>query len=89
MGENIPRRLSSFRKHLLAFEKAVTRHKCVAATHIFVVMISTEDRRKKTYALPIQCIPCQGLKNRQARDFCNKVVKEMEDRNMFVAGVIT
>ena len=42
-GDNIPRHLTNVRERLLSFIRRVTRHKRVAATHILVFMISTED----------------------------------------------
>ena len=66
--DNIARKLSSLRDELTEFVKGLTRHQRVAATHCLVVMISTEERRRKPYALPIQCLPCRGLKDSQVRD---------------------
>ena len=59
--ENIPKRLKSLRKDMVSVIKGVTRHQHTAATHILVFMISNEKRRKKPYAIPIQCIPYKSL----------------------------
>jgi hypothetical protein len=58
---NLPRRLTSLRKRLTLITKALCRHKRTATTHVFVFMIGTEDRAKKLYSLPVQCIPYKGL----------------------------
>ena len=49
-------------------------------------MISTEERSKKPYALPVQCLPYKGLKDGEVREIGNKVIQEMHKRNMKVAG---
>ena len=58
---NLPRRPTTLRKRLTAMTKALSRHKRAAATHVFVFMIGTEDRMKKPYSIPVQCIPYKGL----------------------------
>ena len=62
---NLPRRLTTLRKRLASMTKALSRHKRTAATHVFVFMIGTEDRAKKPYSLPIQCIPYKGLSDKK------------------------
>jgi len=59
--ENIPSQLTTIHTKLLAFIKGVTCHQRIPATHVLVFMTSSEDRRKKPYALSIQCIPYKGL----------------------------
>ena len=59
------------------------RNKRTAATHILAVMISTECRSKKPYALPIQCISYVGIAVKQMRD---RVVSAMVSRGMEVNG---
>ena len=49
-------------------------------------MISTEDRRKKPYAIPVQCMPYQGLTDSKVRDLANSIISEMAKRKMNVAG---
>lgn len=84
--KNIPRRLTDLREKLKAFVKDVTRHHRTAATHVFVIMISPEDRSSKPYALPVQCVPYVGMPEVTARKLVNQVIKEMVSRNMNVAG---
>jgi len=84
--ENIPSQLTTVRTKLLAFIKGVTRHRRIPATHILVFMISNEDRRKKPYALPIQCIPYKGLTDAKIRQLANNIISEMVKRKMNVAG---
>lgn len=84
--DNLARKLTSTREKLVSFVRGVTKFKRTAATHILVVMISTEDRKQKPYAIPIQCLPYKGLKDMEVRDLIDKIIKEMVDRNMKVAG---
>jgi len=49
-------------------------------------MISNEERDKKPYALPVQCIPYKGLSDSMVRQLANKIIREMNARNMKVAG---
>ena len=53
---------------------------------ILVFMISSEDRRKKPYALPVQCVPYKGLSDCKVRDLANNIISEMVKRKMNVAG---
>ena len=75
--ENIPNQLQVTRQTLIAFIKGVTRHQHTAATHILVFMISEETRRRKPYALPVQCLPYNGLADTKVRDFANEIINEM------------
>ena len=72
--ENFPSQLSSIRKRLA---KGVIRHQRTAASHILVFMISTEDRTKKPYALPIQCVPYKGLSDSKVRDLANNIISDI------------
>ena len=83
---NMTRQLTSLRGQLKSFVKSVTRYQRTAATHILVVMISPEERNHKPYALPVQCIPYNGLKDMEARALTDEVIKYMTDRGMKVAG---
>ena len=84
--KNIPRRLSSIRERLLEVIQGVFRFKRVAASHVFVMMISSELRNKKPYAVPIQCLPYAGLKETNMRSMVRLVVQEMVKQGMKVAG---
>lgn len=85
-GYNIPLKITNVRDEATQFVKGVTRCKRTAATHCLVVMIGTEERNKKPYALPVQCMPYKGLKDNEVRKICNQVIQEMYKRNMNVAG---
>ena len=50
-------RLSQVKSLLQDIVKGFYRYRRTAATHVLVIMISTETRTKKPYALPIQCLP--------------------------------
>jgi len=84
--DNVPSQLSQLRQKLVCFIKSVTRHQRTPATHVLVFMISTEDRRRKPYALPVQCIPYKGLTDAKLRELANNVIAEMTKRKMRVAG---
>jgi len=84
--DNIPSQLCTFRHKLVSFIKGVTRHQRTPATHILVFMISTEDRRRKPYALPVQCIPYVGLGDAKICELANNIITEMVKRKMNVAG---
>lgn len=86
VAENLPQTFSSVRKRLGVFIKGVTRHKRTAATHLLVFMISPEERNKKPYAIPVQCIPYSGLSDSKIRILANLVIEEMVKRNMKIAG---
>ena len=55
--------------------KGVYRFRRVPASHVFVLMISSELRNKKPYAVPIQCLPYAGLKEVDMRRMVNLVVQ--------------
>ena len=67
--------------------KKVTRHQRTAATHILVFMISNEERRKKPYAMPVQCMPYTSLSDFKVRELANLIIGEMTSRKMKVAGI--
>ena len=66
--------------------KGVFRFKRTPATHIFVLIISSELRDKKPYAVPIQFFPYAGLKEVDMRRIVTQLVKEMVRNGMQVAG---
>ena len=84
---NVSLRITNLRSELTKFEKILTHHQRTAATHCLVIMISAEERNRKPYALPIQCLPYKGLKDSEIRDIGNKVIQEMHKRGMKVAGI--
>ena len=84
--ENLPRTLQTIRQKTITFVKGVVRHQRTAATHVLVFMISNEERNKKPYALPIQCLPYKGLSDNKVRELANRIIAEMVKRKMKVAG---
>lgn len=85
--DNVTLKVTNVRNDLTRFVKYVTRRQHTAATHCLVVMISTEERNRKQYALPIQCIPYKSLKDSGVRDIGNKVIQKMHKWNIKVAGM--
>ena len=84
---NFAGKFTQIRSKLSAFVKCLYRFKLTPASHIFVVMISSAQRNKKPYALPVQSIPYAGLKERDIRRLVNAVVKETVNAGMKVAGI--
>ena len=60
---NFSRRLSHLKCALHELVKGFYRYQRTAAAHVLVIMISTETRNKKPYALPVQCIPYKSFKD--------------------------
>lgn len=83
---NVARQLSDIRETVTSLVQDLTRQKRIPATHIFVLMISSELRDIKPYALPVQCLPYHSITQQQLRQLVSKLVKEMTSRGMKVAG---
>lgn len=83
---NAPRKLSLLPDKMLTFLQGLYQFRRVAATHIFILMISPEQRDSKPYALPVQCIPYVSLKHSTCRRLVNGLISEMTSRGMKVAG---
>lgn len=83
---NVARQLSNIRDSLSSFIQDLSRHQRVMATHIFVLMISSELRNTKPYAVPVQCLPYRSMKHHQLRNIVCTLIKEMKQRGMRVAG---
>lgn len=84
---NMARKITGLQLSLTEFVKGLSKHQRTAATHIWAILISPEERNAKPYALPVQCIPYVGLTDNQARELVNKVIQEMVNRGMRVAGM--
>ena len=54
---NIPNELGSIRTKLCEIIKRTAYFRRNLATHMFVMMVCSETCRKKSYALPLQCLP--------------------------------
>ncbi|XP_066270847.1 uncharacterized protein [Branchiostoma lanceolatum] len=48
-----------------------------AATHVLVIMLSDEERKRKPYALPVQFIPYHSLRDQWIRDLTRKLKERM------------
>ena len=83
---NLPQKLSSIRSRLCDFTKGLFHFKRVPASHIFCVMISSELRKCKPYAIPVQCLPYAALKEQDIRQIVNNLIEEMVKLGMKVAG---
>ena len=87
LSSNVPRHLCVLRERLTLMLKGVYRFYCTAATHVLVIMTSPEERTRKPYALPVQCIPYTSLTDKQCRHLTDKVIVEMHRRTMKVSGM--
>lgn len=57
-----------------------------AATHVFIFLLSDEQRNKKPYCLPIQYVPYHSLKDQTVRELTNKIREEMANLGMLSIG---
>ena len=84
---NVPNKLTSIRSRLLQFVKRVEHFKRVPASHVFVLMISAEQRNRKPYAVPVQCVPYAGLKEKDIRNLVSALCRQMIQYGMKVSGM--
>ena len=77
---NIAHWLSNIRETMSSFIRNLSRHQRVAATHIFVMMISNEQRNIKLYAVPVQCY--HSMTTQQMRNVVNQLIKGMVSQGM-------
>ena len=84
---NLARRLTDVRVKFADFVKRLFRFKCSPATPIFLLMISSELRNHKPYALPVQCLPYAGMKEVDIRHLINSLIQEMVNLGMIVRGM--
>ena len=86
--DNFAKKLSSVQEQLINAVKKLSKHQRIAATHMLVFMVSPESRSRQPYALPVQCLPICGIKDKTIRDMANKIIGAMMERDMKVAGMI-
>ena len=84
---NVPQKLTTLRKRLLDFNKRTVHFRRTPATHIFVLMLSSDVRDRKPYALPVQCVPYAGLKEVTIRRLITRLCEAMNSYGMKVAGM--
>ena len=87
--DNFAHQLNTFQESMVCYVQRVVKYKRIAATHVMAVLISPEERSSKPYALAVQCIAYAKIKDKEVRNICNRVVKEMTVRGMKVAGRFT
>ena len=78
--------LSEMRDMVTTFIHDLSRHQRQVATHIFVLMISCEQRDAKPYAIPVQCLPYKSINQQHMREIVNNLMQEMISTGMKVAG---
>ncbi len=84
--DNLPKQFCSFKANTIKYADSVVKYRRTAATHVLVVMISPEQRNRKPYALPVQCMPYSSLGDEAVRCISEKLIIEMNKRGMKVAG---
>ena len=82
---NVSRKLTTLRKRLLDFNKRTVHFRRTPATHVFVLMSSSDTRERKPYALQVQCIPYAGLKEVIIRRLITRLCETMNSFGMKVA----
>ena len=87
-GGNVPRQLTDLRQKMKKFVKGVMPFRRTPASHIAVYMISDEQRIKKPYAVPIQCVPYRGMNEVLGRRLVKNIISEMNRRGMNVSGIV-
>ena len=84
--DNVAHRLDNIRESLSTFTRDLSRHQRSPASHIFVMMISSEQRNIKPYAVPVQCLPYHSINQQVMRQLVCNLMKEMKSRGMKVSG---
>lgn len=78
---NLPLQVSEFREKYKKFIQNLSRHKRTPASHVFVIMISPEERSSKPYMQYQYSV----YPNRFPK-LVDKVILQMKSRGMKVAG---
>jgi len=85
---NVPRKLTQIRQRMRDVTKRIVHFKREPTTHIFVLMICSDARDKKPYALPVQWFPYAGLKEVDLRRIISELCKKMVLLGMKVSGIL-
>jgi len=85
-SHNVPSKLTNVRMELCEVVKRIAHFRRNPATHVFVMMVSSETREKKPYSLPVQCIPYAGLKETELRRLINDLCSKMSALGLKVSG---
>jgi len=85
---NVPRKLTQIRQRMHDATKRILHFKREPATHIFVLMISSDARDKKPYALPIQRFSYAGINEADLRRIISELCKKMVSLGMKVSGIL-
>lgn len=83
---SMPKLLVNIQEQLTAFVRPLYRHKRKAATNVYVLMISSELRRSKPYAVPIQLLPYKSINERTMRNIVSEILQVMVTKGMKVIG---
>ena len=83
---NVALQLDNIRESVSTFTRDLSRHQRSPASHIFVMMISSEQRNVKPYAVPVQCLPYHSINQQVMRQLVRNLMKEMKSRGMKISG---
>ena len=67
--------------------RSLYKKKRTAASHVLVIMISSERHDEKPYAIPIQYVPCGVLRDQYVRDLLSGLKRKLQDKGLRVAGM--
>ena len=62
------------------------KKKRTAATHVLVLMLSDERRKRKPYALPIRYVPYRSLRDQYVQDLTRDVKVAMQEKGLNLVG---
>ena len=85
---NAAGQLSSIRETVTNIIRDLSWHQHTPATHFFVMMIGSDQRDIKPYALLVQCIPYHSINQQQMRQLVSKLVKEMVSQGNGIKSII-
>ena len=84
--QNVPKKLTNIRSKLTDIIRRSVHFRRDPASHVFVLMVSSEALNRKPYDLAVQCIPYAGLKEIDLRRLINDLCREMVSLGMDVSG---
>ncbi|XP_072017737.1 uncharacterized protein [Amphiura filiformis] len=67
----------------------IYKKKRTPATHVLVLMVSDEERKKKPYAVPVQYVPYKSITDAEAKKIADGVKEKMVEHGLKVVGIVT
>lgn len=76
--QEVARQVSEKREDFLKYLRNIfVKKRQPGATHVFVFLVSQEERNRKPYCLPVQYIPYHSLKDQYVWDLSGKIKTQM------------